>query len=75
MLFPVTLAVVTLPKLGVLLKEHGNGKVLVADMPDNSFVREDSIRAGDVLVAVDSVQVQTPDDVRMTFFKGSGTTG
>jgi uncharacterized iron-regulated protein len=67
LVFPEALEGVTSPKLMVVLKESG-GKVVIADLPENSVSRKAGIQAGDRIASIDGEPVQTMDEVKIALF-------
>ncbi len=67
LIFPEELDGATSPKLMVVLKEK-EGRIVVADLPENSVSQKAGIRTGDRIVAIDGSPVRTVDDLKIELF-------
>jgi len=70
--FPKPVEGVTTPKLMVFLKAE-EGKVTISGFPDNSVSEKAGLKADDVILFVDDVEVKSVDDIRIhLLYKKSG---
>lgn len=67
LVYPQTLEGVTAPRLMVALKES-DGKVVIADLPQDSVARKAGLKTGDTIVSIDGASVRTAADVKLELF-------
>jgi uncharacterized iron-regulated protein len=74
LVFPEALDGVTAPRLMVVLKE-GEGRVVIADLPEDSVSRTAGLRAGDTVLMLDNAPVSSVEDLKLElFYKKPGDT-